>query len=80
MALEISNPGAASTELLLGAETILSSKPGGIGVGVSIACHLAQHVGGNLSYRCEDGTVVACLTLGVSSTTPAPLEFHPPAH
>ena len=61
--LEISNPGTASRELLNGAETFMSSKPGGIGVGVSIARHLAEHVGGSLAYRNADGIVLACLTL-----------------
>ncbi len=61
--LELSNPGTASPALRTGTDTIVSTKPTGIGVGVSIARHLARSSNGDLTYANEHGCIIARLSL-----------------
>lgn len=64
--LEIRNPGVPTPVLLTGEEAITSAKPGGIGIGVSIARHLLRAMGGDLQYRAEPGTVVTAVRLALA--------------
>jgi two-component system C4-dicarboxylate transport sensor histidine kinase DctB len=61
--LVIANPGALPPGLLAEGGEVASSKPDGLGIGVSIARHLATLCGGSLDYLARPGEVVARLRL-----------------
>jgi len=61
--LEIINAGTIPQAVIAGDQAITSSKPTGIGVGVSIARQLARNVGGDLTYRNHAGQVHTHLQL-----------------
>jgi len=76
--LEIINAGTIPQAVISGDEAITSTKPTGIGVGVSIARQLARNVGGDLTYRNADGHVHTLLRLRRLELSPADVEPAPP--
>ena len=75
--LEIINAGTIPQAVISGDQAIASTKPNGIGVGVSIARQLARNVGGDLSYRNADGQVHTLLRLRRLELAVAELEPGP---
>jgi len=77
---EIINAGTIPQAVISGDQAITSTKPTGIGVGVSIARQLARNVGGDLTYRNVAGQVHTLLRLRRLELTPGepePAEAEP---
>jgi signal transduction histidine kinase len=61
--LAIDNPGTLPGALANDDDLEMSTKPNGLGVGLSIVRHLARNLGATFSIACENGHVIAQLTL-----------------
>ena len=61
--LVIRNPGRLSDELLAGEDLVASSKPEGLGIGIAIARHLSDAIGGTITYRNLDQLAETSITL-----------------
>lgn len=74
IALLIDNPGCIPQELLAGEDLVPSSKPDGLGIGIAIARHLCDAMGGTITFRNQNHTAETCITFPPQlSLSPSPM-------